>query len=92
MKWNEKYKAVVVSTSHLPYKLAEKMDNNAEWLECPFVWEKTNYGYRIWTRSDINTLPKKIRPIVLHAKNDGYRWIEFDCDGSEQEEFQTWEW
>ena len=91
MKWNETYKAVVVSTAHMPYKLAEKLDSNAEWPECPFVWDRTNYGYRIWTQR-VFDVPKKIRPIVRRAKKDGYRWIEFDMDGSVQEEFTTWKW
>ena len=92
MNWNEKCKTVVVSTAHLPYKLAQKMDNDAPWSDLAMVWEKTNYGYRIWTHSDTNTVPKKIRPIIRRAKKDGYRWVEFDRDAGEQKEFTTWEW
>lgn len=92
MKWIEKHKTAVVSTAHLPYELAEQMDNNPSWEDCPFVWEKTNYGYRIWTQSDMDTLPKQIQPIIRRARKDGFRWVEFDMDAAEQEEFTTWEW
>ena len=92
MKWNESHKTVVVSTAHLPYELAEKMDNCAAWAELAMVWEKTNYGYRIWTMGDEATVPKQIRPIIIRARKDGYRWVEFDMDAAEQEEFTTWEW
>lgn len=90
--WVETHKTAVVSTANMPYELAEKLESNAQWPECPFVWEKTNYGYRIWTGSDKKSLPKEIRPLIRAAKKEGFRWVEFDMDGTEQEEFKTWEW
>ncbi|PNV83807.1 MAG: hypothetical protein C0610_16640 [Desulfobacteraceae bacterium] len=89
MKWNETFNTVVVSTAHLPEYLAKMMED-----ECdrPYVYEKTAYGYRIWAKSDVSWLPKEIKPIIVRARKGGYRWVEFDMDADEQEEFQTWEW
>jgi len=89
MNWGEQYTSVVVSTSHLPEELATKMMNRWKY---PFIYEETDYGYRLRTSSDQESWPEEIKPLMMCALDEGFRWVEFDRDGVDQGGFQTWEW
>jgi hypothetical protein len=86
----ETYTACVVSTAHLPEEVIEYLDTPD--ASDRLIFEKLAYGYRIWTKTDTDAIPNKIRPIVLAARKAECKWIEFDQDADEIEGFKTWEW
>ena len=93
MTW-ETFRTGVVSTAHLPEELAQYMEESYSGDD-PYpqlIFEKLTYGYRIWTNSDPRSVPADIRPLIEAAKKEKFKWVEFDCDASELEGFETWDW
>jgi hypothetical protein len=88
-RFPETYKSAVVSTMHLPEDLAQSMQ--MEELQ-KFIYESTQYGFRLWTGCGKKMWPKEIRPIMGAAKDAGLRWVDFDEDGPEAKGFATWDW
>jgi hypothetical protein len=88
----ETFKTAVVSTAHLSCGLAAEME---EGTELGFPYDKcSEYAYRVYIPlHDGNPdWPEETKPLMLAAKAQGYKWVEFDCDGDTHDEFQTWEW
>lgn len=103
--FEEVFTTAVVSTAHLPPHLANVMDlmenplrrvihgigDHREWESVQrVVYDKTGYGYRILAESDV--MPEEIIPLMLAARNLGFKWVEFDRDGEIVEGFKTWDW
>ena len=89
----ELYTTLVISTAHLPEKLAGKMNEEEAFkkeTDYSFVFYTTEYGYRVWVKSD--HIPGGMKKAVKIAKWLGCRWLEFDQDGDKIEGLKTYEW
>lgn len=96
-RFTESCTICVVSTAHLPEELAQYMDADASQVfdTGPYgrlIYDKTAYGYRIWTNMDNADIPPAIRHIVIQARHEGHKWIEFDSDGEKIRGFRKWDW
>lgn len=96
MKPFETFTTAIVSTAHLPLELAQFMDHQdpysipADSEHHLLVFEKLNYGFRVWI--DSNHIPAGIAKLITAAKADGHKWIEFDCDADSHDDFPTYDW
>jgi hypothetical protein len=96
-RFKETYTACVVSTAHLPREIAEYMDAGHAETNIPgglrdLVFDKIEYGYRIWVDMANEWIPEELKHIVLAARREGFKFIEFDCDADKVAGFKTWEW
>ncbi len=96
-RFKETYTACVVSTGHLPREIAEAMDMGRAENIMPgalrdLIFDRLEYGYRIWVDMDDEWIPEDLKHIVLTARREGFKFIEFDCDADKIAGFKTWEW
>ena len=92
----EKYTTAVVSTNHLPQRLARGMEDGTEQR---FNYTRWDYGYIVRVPSApepfkdfIRLAPKDLVPVFTVAHKQGCIRIDFDQDGTVYDEVPSWDW
>lgn len=97
----ETFKVLALSTAHVSREVGSVLDrmlrNNASlgtdhwsyWV----VGSEWNYGWWIWADLDaIEELPDCLAKCLYLAREQGCKYVQFDCDVEPISELQTFEW
>ena len=81
---------LVLSTSHLPEAMANRLESKNPRMFLPYyVYE---YGYRIYNTGEWQDYPVELQEHIQKATELRCKWVVYDCDGPTYEEFEKYEW